>query len=172
MRHVGLRRRPAAAVSCRSKRPEVASDQGPCPLGDGGVCGRIGPRGLPQDLPNAGRLARQADQTTGRGYLQPRASLGQRPACGRHEGGFTPFELDITDLAKPGGENEILVLVDARTMAADLDNASYFAYFELAGIWQPIEVFATSPTHVSHLAVRPTSTGSIRTRYCPWNLTP
>ena len=38
-------------------------------------------------------------------------------------------------------------------MAGDLDNASYFAYFELAGIWQPIEVFATSPTYISHLAV-------------------
>ena len=38
-------------------------------------------------------------------------------------------------------------------MAGDLDNASYFAYFELAGIWQPIEVFATSPTYLSHLAV-------------------
>ena len=72
---------------------------------------------------------------------------------GAHEGGFTPFELDITDMVKPGAENEILVLVDARTMASDLDNASYFAYFELAGIWQPIEVFATSPTYLSHLTV-------------------
>jgi beta-galactosidase len=73
--------------------------------------------------------------------------------AGGHEGGFTPFERDITEMVAPGAENEILVLVDARTMASDLDNASYFAYFELAGIWQPIEVFATSLTYVSHLAV-------------------
>ena len=72
---------------------------------------------------------------------------------GAHEGGFTPFELDITDAIKPDAENEILVLVEARTMAGDLDNASYFAYFELAGIWQPIEIFATSPAYLSHLAV-------------------
>jgi hypothetical protein len=72
---------------------------------------------------------------------------------GGHEGGFTPFELDITDMAKPGAENEILVLIDARSMGHDLDNASCFAYFELAGIWQPIEVFATSPTYLSHLGV-------------------
>ena len=45
------------------------------------------------------------------------------------------------------------MLVDARTMAGDLDNASFFAYFELAGLWQPIEVFATSPTYVSHLGI-------------------
>jgi beta-galactosidase len=72
---------------------------------------------------------------------------------GAHEGGFTPFELDITDATRPGAENEILALIDARTMAGDLDNASYFAYFELAGIWQPIEVFATSPAYLSHLSV-------------------
>ncbi len=72
---------------------------------------------------------------------------------GAHEGGFTPFELDITDAIQPDAENEILVLVEARTMAGDLDNASYFAYFELAGIWQPIEIFATSPAYLSHLAV-------------------
>ena len=72
---------------------------------------------------------------------------------GSHEGGFTPFELDITDAVKPGAENEVLVLVEARTMAGDLDNASFFAYFELAGIWQPLEVFAVSPAYLSHLAV-------------------
>jgi hypothetical protein len=72
---------------------------------------------------------------------------------GAHEGGFTPFELDITDMVKHGEANEILVQVDARTMASEIDNASFFAYFELAGLWQPIEVFATSPTYLSHLAV-------------------
>jgi hypothetical protein len=74
--------------------------------------------------------------------------------AGGHEGGFTPFELDITDMIKPGAENEILVLIDARSMGHDLDNASCFAYFELAGIWQPIEVFATSPAYLSHISVK------------------
>jgi len=72
---------------------------------------------------------------------------------GIHEGGATPFELDITDVARPGERNEIAVAVTARSIASDLDNASYFAYFELAGIWQPIEVFAVEPDHISHLAV-------------------
>jgi beta-galactosidase len=76
---------------------------------------------------------------------------GQR--AGGHEGGFTPFELDLTDMVHPAAENEILVLIDARSKAGNLDNASFFAYFELAGIWQPIEVFAVSPTYLSHLAV-------------------
>ncbi|MFI5385462.1 MAG: glycoside hydrolase family 2 TIM barrel-domain containing protein, partial [Fimbriimonadales bacterium] len=75
---------------------------------------------------------------------------------GSHEGGATPFELDITDIAKSGESNEIMAQVDARSLASDLDNASYFAYFELAGIWQPIEVFAVEPNHISHLAVETT----------------
>ncbi len=73
--------------------------------------------------------------------------------AGGHEGGFTPFELDVTEMVKPGSPNEVLVLADARSPAGDLDNASYFAYFELAGIWGPIELFAADPVHISHLAV-------------------
>ncbi len=72
---------------------------------------------------------------------------------GGHEGGATPFELDITDAARPGESNEITVLVTARSKAGSIDNASFFAYFELAGIWQPIEVFCVEPTFVSHCAI-------------------
>ncbi|HTQ10565.1 MAG TPA: glycoside hydrolase family 2 TIM barrel-domain containing protein, partial [Fimbriimonadaceae bacterium] len=73
---------------------------------------------------------------------------------GSHEGGSIPFELDITDSTKTGERNEIRVEVEARSKASEFDNASYFAYFELAGIWQPIEVFAVEPAHISHLDVR------------------
>lgn len=72
---------------------------------------------------------------------------------GGHEGGTTPFELDITDAVKPAQDNTVVVLVTARSWTAKLDNYSFFSYFELAGIWRPIEVFAVEPTHVSRLAV-------------------
>jgi hypothetical protein len=85
-------------------------------------------------------------------YSHARLWVNRQPA-GSHEGGFTPFELDITEQVKPGSDNEILALVDARSVSSDIDNASFFAYFELAGIWQPIEVFAVSPVHLSHLAL-------------------
>ncbi len=76
---------------------------------------------------------------------------GQR--IGGHEGGFTPFEFDITESTKPGAPNEILVLVDARSRASDIDHGSLYAYFELAGIWQKAAVFAVEPVNISHLAV-------------------
>ncbi|MCC7086508.1 MAG: discoidin domain-containing protein [Pirellulales bacterium] len=72
---------------------------------------------------------------------------------GGHEGGFTPFEFDITESVKPGAKNEVLVLVDARSMASEIDHASNYAYFELAGIWQPVEVFAVEPVNISHFGV-------------------
>ena len=121
-----------------------------------------------------GRLAGQADQAAAPKPFTAAAQVwvnGQR--AGGHEGGFTPFELDITDMVKPGEENEILVLVDARTMASEMDNASYFAYFELAGIWQPIEVFATSPAYLSHLAVNDRFRQGLSGREaCPSSWTP
>jgi hypothetical protein len=70
---------------------------------------------------------------------------------GSHEGGATPFEIDITGIAKTGTENTIVVLVQARSKAHAVDLASFFAYFELAGIWQSIEVFAVEPAHISRL---------------------
>jgi hypothetical protein len=72
---------------------------------------------------------------------------------GVHEGGFTPFEVDVTDAVRLGSENVVEVLVEARSDSHFIDQASLFAYFELAGIWQPIEVYATAPIYVSHLAV-------------------
>jgi beta-galactosidase len=71
---------------------------------------------------------------------------------GSHEGGATPFEIDITDAAKTGNENTVVILVQERSKSHEVDMASFFAYFELAGIWQSIEIFATEPAHIARLA--------------------
>jgi len=75
--------------------------------------------------------------------------------AGSHEGGATPFELDITGAARPG-ENQAMILVEALSNAANFDRMSYFAYFNLAGIWRPLEVFAVEPAHISRLALATT----------------
>ncbi len=70
---------------------------------------------------------------------------------GSHEGGATPVELDLTAAARPGGANTLDVAIEARSPSADIDHMSNYAYFELAGIWRPIEVFAVDPAHVARI---------------------
>ncbi len=74
---------------------------------------------------------------------------------GSHEGGATPFELELTGTAHPG-ENQIMIKVQALSTAANFDRMSYFAYFNLAGLWRPLEVFAVEPAHISRLALATT----------------
>lgn len=70
---------------------------------------------------------------------------------GGHDGGATPFELDLSPAAKPGQPNDLCILVNARSKAAMIDNMSVYAYFEIAGIWRPIEMFCVEPVHVARL---------------------
>jgi beta-galactosidase len=70
---------------------------------------------------------------------------------GSHDGGATPVEFDLTGPARPGASNSLEVVIRARSAAADIDHMSVYAYFELAGIWRPIEVFAVEPAHVARL---------------------
>ena len=61
----------------------------------------------------------------------------------------------LTGAAHPG-ENQIMILVQALSTAANFDRMTYFAYFNLAGLWRPLEVFAVEPAHVSRLALATT----------------
>jgi len=70
---------------------------------------------------------------------------------GSHDGGATPIEFDLTDVAKYGELNTLDVFIRARSRAADIDHMSVYAYFEIAGIWRPIEVFAVEPGHVARI---------------------
>lgn len=70
---------------------------------------------------------------------------------GSHDGGATPVEFDLTGAARPGQPNTLDVFIRGRSPAADFDHMSVYAYFELAGIWRPIEVFAVEPAHVARV---------------------
>jgi hypothetical protein len=74
---------------------------------------------------------------------------GQR--VGSHDGGATPFELDLSEAAKPGGPNDLCLRVNGRSKAAAFDNMSTYAYFEVAGIWRSLEMFCVEPVHVARL---------------------
>jgi len=68
-----------------------------------------------------------------------------------HEGGFTPFEMDVTDVVRPG-QNVVAVRVKEHTNTSEnLDKMSQYADFALAGIIRKVTLFRVPEAHISHL---------------------
>ncbi len=75
--------------------------------------------------------------------------------AGWHEGGFTPFEVDVTEAAR-NGANLLALRVIGTTRSSQLDNMSYYADFPLAGVFRKAYAFAVPITHIEqfHVATR------------------
>lgn len=101
---------------------------------------------------------------------------------GSHEGGYTPFELDITRQARIGGENHLVVRVvdpprpfmldrsrlpgwEERSTGGPVEGLVFNRIphgpqfsregFNLGGIWQPVELLSTPPVYISDLFIEP-----------------
>jgi beta-glucuronidase len=76
---------------------------------------------------------------------------------GRHEGGYTPFELDVTKAVRPGGSNEVVVRVDNRRMRdripARLTPEWSFDWWNYGGIVRNVAVEVTSRVYVAHTRI-------------------
>jgi beta-galactosidase len=59
---------------------------------------------------------------------------------GTHRGGYDPFSFDVTDFARPGGRNVLLVRVD--------ETLSDGWFYEGAGIYRHVWLVKTHPVHV------------------------
>ncbi len=89
---------------------------------------------------------------------------------GDHEGGYTPFELDVTDAVRDG-ENELVVRVidpprtrriqgfrsGAPLSQSDIPTWKAGWYFNFGGIWQPVELIATESVWIDDVFVQPQS---------------
>jgi beta-glucuronidase len=78
-----------------------------------------------------------------------------------HEGGYTPFEADVTDHVVPGGEVRVTVVVDNRLTWRSLPpgmvengRQTYFHdFFNYAGLHRPVWLYSTPTAHVRDVTV-------------------
>lgn len=92
-----------------------------------------------------------------------------------HEGGYTPFEADVTHLAAPGEQIRITAVVNNELSwqsippglvedTPDGKRQRYFHdFFNYAGLHRPVWLYSTPPAHVSDLTVVTDLTGSTGT---------
>ncbi|PSL47775.1 beta galactosidase small subunit [Chitinophaga niastensis] len=71
-----------------------------------------------------------------------------------HEGGFVPFEADITPQLQPG-ENKVQVLVKALTISDRLGCVSQYAVHTVGGILRKVTLFAVPVAHINRLYITP-----------------
>ena len=70
--------------------------------------------------------------------------------AGTHQGGFTAFELDITDHVNYEGPNAILLSVTSESLADSLASGSRYACYPLGGITRSVYLF---PLHSSQITL-------------------
>jgi Glycosyl hydrolases family 2, sugar binding domain/Glycosyl hydrolases family 2 len=87
--------------------------------------------------------------------------------AGSHEGGYLPFEFDITPLVHPG-DNQIAVrVVDASAKLKEVENIRYSEiphgkqdwYVETSGLWQSVELEVRPPSYLRSIHVTSPANG-------------
>ncbi len=73
---------------------------------------------------------------------------------GEHEGGYLPFELDITIAARPGLNTLTVHVDDSLEIFPEIPHGKQSWYGALSGIWQSVWVESRSPKFIRSLNVR------------------
>jgi beta-glucuronidase len=79
----------------------------------------------------------------------------------RHEGGYTPFEADVTAHVRPGAESRVTVVVDNRLtwhslppgIVEDGRQTYFHDFFNYAGLHRSVWLYCTPAAHVSDVTV-------------------
>src|SRR3954447_11207084 len=85
-----------------------------------------------------------------------------------HEGGYTPFEADVTEHARPGEELRVTVVVDNRLtwhsippgIVEDGRQTYFHDFFNYAGLHRSVWLYSTPRNHVRDVTVVPGLDGS------------
>ena len=72
-------------------------------------------------------------------------------SVGGHEGGFTPFQVDLTKAVKPGEENILIVKVDSTERKDIPPFGNVVDYLTYGGIYREAWLTAADPVHLSRL---------------------
>ncbi|MDI2030244.1 beta-glucuronidase [Saccharopolyspora sp. TS4A08] len=92
-----------------------------------------------------------------------------------HEGGYTPFEADVTEVVAVGEENRITVVVDNRLSWESVPpgyveqtpdgprQRYYHDFFNYSGLHRPVWLHTTPPAHISDITVVPGIEGTTGT---------
>ncbi|MBN1922481.1 MAG: glycoside hydrolase family 2 [Anaerolineae bacterium] len=74
---------------------------------------------------------------------------------GEHEGGYLPFELDITAAAHAGANNLTVRVTDPLEIFPEIPHGKQSWYGMLSGLWQSVWVESRAATHIQHVHVAP-----------------
>ncbi len=84
-----------------------------------------------------------------------------RKKAGGHEGGYTPFSFDVTDLVDLYGNNELVVKVfdpgkkevPGKPLLNEVPAGKQGHYCNIGGLWQGVDIAARSETYLENLFV-------------------
>ena len=74
--------------------------------------------------------------------------------AGSHHGGFTAFELDVTDLVNYGAPNRLLLMVKNESLENSLSSGSRYACHPLGGISRSVSLMALPKVNIRSLAIQ------------------
>jgi len=72
---------------------------------------------------------------------------------GEHEGGYLPFELDVTEAARAGANTLTVRVEDPLEIFAEIPHGKQSWYGMLSGIWQPVWVELRAATHIQQVRI-------------------
>lgn len=73
--------------------------------------------------------------------------------AGTHEGGFTAFEFDVTELCRPGAANIVAAAVQNESTADILASGTQYASYQFGGLTRKVTLFAVPALHIADVDV-------------------